>query len=127
MIISRIISVMEGWAALAASCTSSWLTSTGLSKPPKSVMTEMPKVWIPQWWATITRYGRHADGISTHHVIHPIFCRSLEGWSLDTDIHTIGDTYLLLESDISSELDQFLVVGLMHIREAGTGGVVLAT
>lgn len=74
----RKISAMSGCTALAARCTSSWLTSTIFPGTPKSVMMLTPKVRMPQWWATMTsgtvlmptasapkvRYMRYSAGVS---------------------------------------------------------------
>ena len=71
------------------------------------------------------RDRRHAHGIAAQNPIHLVFGRSLEGGALHTYIYTVSDTDLLFAGNLRSELDQFLVVGLMHIRETGTGGEIL--
>ena len=73
------------------------------------------------------RNGTHAYGIATYHAVHLILGRCLEGWSLYTDIDTIGDADLLLAGNGRSLLDEFHVVGLVHVREAGTRREVLST
>ena len=72
-------------------------------------------------------HGRHTHGISTEEVVHLILGRSLEGGTLNADIHPVGDTDTLLLGDVGSQLDELAVIGLVHIGEAGTRGEILAT
>ena len=48
------ISAILGCAWFAASCTSSWEASVGVSESPIFVMMLIPKTLMPQWRATIT-------------------------------------------------------------------------
>ena len=72
------------------------------------------------------RYGAHAYGVASHHAIHLVFGRCLEGGALYADVHAIGNTDVLLTGYGCGFLNQSHVVSLVHVREAGTGREVLA-
>ena len=71
--------------------------------------------------------GRHTHGIATKQVVHLIFCRCLEGRTLNADIDTMLHFDAVLLSNLVGQSHQRQVVGLVHIREPRTSGEVLAT
>ena len=82
--------------------------------------------------ATVTGHDhlgnrRHADRITPQEMIHSVLRRCLEGRTLHAYVDTMLQRDTLLLCYAVGKRDQFMVVGLMHIREAGTGGKVLAT
>ena len=72
------------------------------------------------------RYGTHTYGVAAQDAIHLIFCGSLEGGTLHTHIDAILQADLLLACNLAGQFDKRLVVGLVHIWEAGTSGEVLS-
>ena len=68
----------------------------------------------------------HADGVAAEGAIHAVFSGSFERRTSHTDIHTINQTNLPFLGNLCGEIDEFVVVGLVHVREAWTGGEVLA-
>ena len=72
------------------------------------------------------RNGAHTYGVATQDAVHLILCRCLEGRTLDAHVDTILQTNLLLACNLAGQFDKRLVVGLVHIRETGTGGEVLS-
>ena len=82
--------------------------------------------------ATVVGYddfgnGRHTYGVATQRAIHPVFCRCLEGRSGGTDVDAIDQSDVLLLGNLRGEVDELVVVGFVHVREAWTCGEVLAT
>ena len=73
------------------------------------------------------RHGTHAYGVTTQDAIHLIFGRRLECGTLNAHIDTILQADLLLACNLTGQLNERLVVSLVHIREAGTRGEILAT
>ena len=72
------------------------------------------------------RYGAHANSVTAQQTVHAVLCRCLEGRSLYTDIDSIRHADVFLLGNLRGFFYQFVVVGLMHIRKAGTSGEVLA-
>ena len=72
------------------------------------------------------RNGAHTYGVATQDAVHLILCWSFEGRTLDAHVDTILQTNLLLACNLAGQFDKRLVVGLVHIRETGTGGEVLS-
>ena len=73
------------------------------------------------------RNGRHTHGIATQRTIHPIFCWCLEGRACSAYIDTINQTDILLLGNLGSQIDELVVVGLVHVWETGTCREVLTT
>ena len=71
--------------------------------------------------------GRHANGVATQCAIHLIFSRCLKSGTSCTDVYTIYQTNFLLLGNLGGQVDELVVISLVHIREAGTCGEVLAT
>ena len=71
-------------------------------------------------------HGGHSHGVAAQDAIHLIFCGSLEGGTLHTHIDAILQADLLLACNLAGQFDKRLVVGLVHIWEAGTSGEVLS-
>ena len=71
--------------------------------------------------------GGHTNGVATQCAIHLIFCRSLERRTCGTHIDTVYQTDFLLFGNLCGQVDELVVVSLVHIREAWTCGEVLAT
>ncbi len=72
------------------------------------------------------RNGGHADGVATQCAIHAVLCWCLEGWTGGAKVNAIDQTDALLLGNLCSQVDEFVVIGFVHIREAWTGGEVLA-
>ena len=72
------------------------------------------------------RNGGHADGVASQRAIHLIFCRRLEGRTGNTDVDAVDQTDFLLLGNLGGQIDELVVVSLVHVREAGTRGEVLA-
>ncbi len=72
------------------------------------------------------RHGGHADGVAAEGAIHAVFCGSLEGRTSHADVHAVNQTNLPFLGNLCGEIDEFVVVGFVHVREAWTGGEVLA-
>ena len=72
-------------------------------------------------------YGTHTYGVATKDAIHLIFCRSLKGGTLNAHIDAILQANLLFACYLTSQLDERLVIGLVHIWEARTRREVLTT
>ncbi len=82
--------------------------------------------------ATVVSYdnlgnGGHTNGVAAQCAIHLIFCWSLERWTCSAYINAIDQTDFLLLGKLRGQIDEFVVVSLVHIREAWTCGEVLAT
>lgn len=70
------------------------------------------------------RDGAHAYGITSHAVVRLVLCGGLECRSLNTYIYTMHNAYALLLSYSLGKGYQSLIVSLMHIGEARTGGEI---
>ena len=73
------------------------------------------------------RNGRHTYGVATQRAIHLIFCRGFEGRTCGADIDAIDQTDVLLLGNLGRQIDELVVVCLVHVWETRTCGEVLAT
>ena len=72
-------------------------------------------------------YCAHTHGVGTQNAEHAILGRCLEGRALSAQIHTVLHLEPLFLGNLIGHSDEFLVISLMHVREAGTSGEVLTT
>ena len=73
------------------------------------------------------RHGGHTYGVATEQTVHAVLCGGLEGGTLDPYIDTVLHRDVFLGSNLVSQLDELVVIGLVHIREAWPSREVLAT
>ena len=81
--------------------------------------------------ATMARHnhlgnGAHSHCVATEKAIHTILRRRFESRALDAHIDTMLEFDTLLAANLVGQRHQFVVISLVHIREARTDGVVLA-
>ena len=72
------------------------------------------------------RNGTHTYGVATKDAVHLILRWGLEGRTLNAHIDTALQADFLLAGYLASQFDKSGIIGLMHVREAGTGGEVLS-
>ena len=70
--------------------------------------------------------GGHAHGVATHGAVHAVFSRCLEGGTCGAQIDAVDQSDVLLLGNLGGQVDELVVVGFVHIREARSGGEVLA-
>ena len=70
--------------------------------------------------------GRHAHGIGSQPVEHPVLGGSLEGRSLCAEVDTFAQAYAPLAGHAAAEVAQLRVVGPAHVGEAVAVGVAAA-
>ena len=72
------------------------------------------------------RNRTHTYGVGTQLGKHPVFCRRLEGRTLCAQIGSVLHLDAVFLRNLIGKGNEFVVVSLMHIREARTCGEVLA-
>ena len=71
-------------------------------------------------------HGTHTNGVTTQQAVHLVFGRSFERGSLNAHIYAVLHLDAFLASYLVSQCDELVVVGLVHVGEAGAGGEILA-
>lgn len=71
-------------------------------------------------------YGAHAYCICAKQAVHAILCWGLKCRSLYAYVHAMNQTGALLPSYLIGQLTQTVVIGFVHVGEAGALRVVLA-
>ena len=57
----------------------------------------------------------------------PIFCRRFVAWTLQSEVHSVLQFYVVITRYIISQSNQCSVIGLVHIWKSGTCGHVFST